>query len=106
MEALFQLLPHALGLEVFDPSSCVVWNSPTFCEYVDFVPSSLDRLSNNLLCSSPTVKRRSVYPVHSNINCCLDGFDGNFLILWSPVDFPFRRRAYLVQCPNSDLSDS
>ena len=99
------MVPDALGLEVFYPSSFAVWYRPTFREYVNLIPSSLDSLSNNLFCSSPTVKWCGVYPVHADVNCCLDGFDSSLLVLWSPVDFPLRGRSDWCGA-DTDFSDS
>src|SRR5438093_13025702 len=93
LEAFFQFPSNALGLEIFRPSSPAVGESAAFCEDVNCVSSSLDRLSDDPLCSSPSIEWGGVYPVNAEVECCLYGFDCRLLVLGSSVDFSLRRRA-------------
>lgn len=105
LEAFLKFSSDAFGLEVVRPSSFAIGQRSTLREDVNLVASSLDRLSDNLLCSSPAIEWGSVYPVHAEVNCCLDGSDCYLLVLWSPVDSPLWRRAN-GRGPDSNLCNS
>src|SRR5438876_2570701 len=105
LEAFFQFSSDALWLEIFQPSSLAVGESAAFCEDVNCVSSSLDRFSDDLLCSSPSIEWGGVYPVNPEVDCCLYGFDCRLLVLVSPVDFPLTCRANGCG-PNSNPRDS
>src|SRR6266568_6198961 len=75
LEASFHFPSNALRPEIFRSSSLPVGKSAAFCEDVNCVSSSLDRLSDDPLCSFPSIEWGGVYPVNAEVDCCLYGLD-------------------------------